>query len=157
MVEKTKAKAKKEEIDSFEDGDDALTINMEAVEGQSFEVIPKGTYAAVIEELEFKMSNSSGKPMWAVTLTITDGEYSGRKLFTNLSFSEGALPNTKGQIQRFAPEVLSSAFNPKKIAESGKLIGKSVRVKTKLETYEGEERTKIASFLAAAASNGFED
>lgn len=155
MTTDKKVKAKKAD-DLFEDGDDALTINMDEVEGQSFEAIPKGTYAGVIEELEYKLSASSGQPMWALAVTITEGDYIGRKLFTNLSFSPKALPGTKANIQKIAPELLSSAFNPKKIAESGKLIGKAVRVKTKLETYEGEERTKIASFLAGKASDGFE-
>lgn len=154
MVEKKKA-VKKE--DMFEDGDDSLVIDMESVEGQSYEAIPKGTYAAVIEECEFKMSASSGKPMWNLVLTISEGDFKGRKLFTFLSFSEAALPGTKTQIQRIAPELLSKRFDPKKIAADGTLIGKAVRVKTKLETYEGEERTKVASFLAAKASDGFED
>lgn len=156
MSDTKKAKTKKQD-EMFEDGDDALIINMDEVEGQSFEVIPKGTYNGVIEELEYKLSNSSGKPMWAVVITITEGEFTGRKVFHNLSFSEKALPGTKTAIQRMAPEVLSSAFQPQKVAESGKLIGKSVRFKTKLESYEGEERTKIANFLAAKSSDGFED
>jgi len=154
MVEKKKA-VKKE--DMFEDGDDSLVIDFDKVEGQSFESIPKGTYAVVIEECEFKMSQSSGKPMWNMVLTISEGEFTGRKLFTFLSFSEKALPGTKTQITRIAPELLRGPFDPKKIAAEGSLIGKIVRVKTKLETYEGEERTKVASFLTSASSDGFED
>lgn len=156
MATKKGKGAAKDDDTFFEDGDDALIINMEEVEGQSFEAIPKGTYDGVIEELEFKMSNSSGKPMWSVAIVITDGEYRGRKLFTNLSFSEGALPGTKTNIQRFAPDILTRAFDPRKIAAEGKLVGKAVRVKTKLETYEGEERTKIAAFVPAKKSDGFE-
>lgn len=141
----------------FEDGDDSVVIDMTSVEGQSFELVPAGKYNAMIDTLEYKLSKSAGKPMWAVVLQITDGPYAGRKLFANLSFSEKALPGTKASIQRFAPETLTTAFNPKKIADSGDLIGRLVQVKTKVETYEGEPRTKVGQIMAGVASSGFED
>ena len=144
-----KEKAKKQD-EFFEDNDDALTFDMTAVEEGTYEIVPKGTYNTIIEQLEYKLSQSSGKPMWAITLVITDGEYQGRKLFTNISFSEKALSMAKTQILRIAPEVLSSTFNPRKIAESGDLIGKACRAKTKIEVYEGEEKTRVQTLLAPA-------
>lgn len=143
--------------DSFEENDDTLSIDMEAVEEQSFETIPKGTYPVTIEQCEFKHSNTSGKPMWNLTLVITGGEFAGRKLWHIMSFSEKALPMSKGQLLKFAPEIVSKRFDPKKIAESGDLLGKKFRVKTKIEPYNGEDRTKIASVLAAADTDGFDE
>lgn len=155
MVKPTKKASKAD--DSFEENDDSLAIDMESVEEQSFENVPKGTYNVVIEQIEYKLSNSSGKPMWNLTLIITDGEFKGRKLWHIVSFSEAALPMSKGQILKFAPEVLSKRFDPKKIAESGDLNGKKFRVKTKIEPYNGEDRTKIASVLAPAETDGFDE
>lgn len=133
---------------SFEDNNESLTIDMDAVEAQSFELIPKGEYECVIEAAEYKLSASSSQPMWNVTLAIVDGEYAGRKLFTFLSFSPKALPGTKAQIQRFAPELLSKVFDPKRIADDGELTGKAVRAKTKIEPYEGENKTRVAGLYA---------
>ena len=145
-----KAKTSKKD-DSFEDGEESLTINMNEVAAQSFETIPKGTYNVTIEEAEYQLSKSSNKPMWNLKLTITDGDYAGRKIFTILSFSEGALPGTKAAIQRFAPNLLSSSFNPKAIAEAGDLVGIEARVKTKIEQYNDQDQTRVAQWLAASS------
>jgi len=149
--------AKSKADDSFEESGDSLLLDMESVEEQSFETIPKGTYAVIVEETEFRMSATSGKPMWNLTLVITDGEFKGRKVWHIMSFSEGAMPTTKAQLLKFAPEVISARFDPKKIAESGVLNGKKFRVKTKIEAYQGEDRTKIAQVLPAADSDGFDE
>lgn len=140
---------------SFEEGDDALTINMnEVAEGGGFELIPKGEYDAVIEKLDFAMSKSSGRPMWNIMLSITDGEYVGRKLFAIISFSEKALPMAKMQINKIAPELLSDAFNPKKIADEAKLIGTPVSAKVKIEVYEGENRSRVQTLGAPKSGTG---
>lgn len=136
-----------DEDDSFEDGDDSLAINMDEVEAQSFDLLPKAIYDVVLEELEYKLSQSSNQPMWVMTLVVTDGDYINRKLWHNMSFSPGALPGTKAALARIAPEFAQGAINPKKIADTGKLIGKTFRVKVKHEAYQGEDRAKVASFL----------
>lgn len=150
------AKGKKQD-DSFESGEESLLINLEEVQAQTFEVIPKGTYDVVIESAEYKLSQSSGKPMWNLQLTITEGEFAGRKIFTILSFSEKALPGTKAAINRIDSSLISASFNPKAIAENGDLVGKPARVKTKIEQYEGNDQTRVAGWLAATASDGFAD
>jgi hypothetical protein len=147
------AKSKQDEY--FEEGDDSLVIDMDNVEEQSFELLPKGVYDCVIEDCEYKLSNSSGKPMWSLTLVVTSGEFEGRKLFANMSFSEKALPMTKATIMKIAPDVLQAPFMPKKIADEGTLVGKNVRAKTKIEKYEGEERTRVANLMAP--TGGFDE
>jgi hypothetical protein len=154
MATKKATKETTKQDASFENGsEDSLIIDMDEVEEQSFENIPKGTYDCVIEACEYALSNSSGKPMWKMTYTITDGEFAGRKIFDLISFSEKAIPMAKGKIQRFAPEVLSKRFDPKAIADSGDLTGKALRVKTKLEEYEGDLKTKVANVLAPKSGN----
>lgn len=139
----------------FESGDDSLVIDMNSVEEGSFEVLPKGTYDCIIDEVEYKLSQSSGKPMWNIRLTVVNGEYANRKLFHIISFSEKALPMAKTQINRIAPELLSERFNPRKIAEDGSLVGKACRAKTKIEAYEGEDRTRVQTLIAPAGGDEF--
>lgn len=144
--------------DVFEDGDDALTFDMEAVEESVNEIVPKGKYQAVIEECEYKLSASSSKPMWSIAMVITEGDYKGRKLFTNMSFSEKALPITKGQLLAFAPDVISNAFDPRKLAAEGAIVGKKVTATTKIEKYEGQDRTRVSALAAPLdAADGFLD
>lgn len=151
------APVKSKADDSFEENDDSLSIDMGEVEEAKFETIPKGTYPVVVENAEFKYSNTSGKPLWNITLVITAGEFKGRKIWHMMSFSEAALPYTKAQLLKFAPELAATRFDPKKIAESGQLTGKKFRVKTKIEAYEGQDRTKIAQVLPMGDSDGFEE
>lgn len=146
------AKAKKDN-DVFEEGDDSLVFDMEAVEEAVNELVPQGKYQCTIEEVEFKFSQSSNKPMWSLTLVIVEGEYRGRKLFTNMSFSEKALPITKGQIMEIAPEIVSNRFDPKGLAEEGALVGKQLTAKVKHETYEGEKRARVGT-LSKPAGGG---
>lgn len=145
--------AKKKADASFDDGEESLLINLEEVKAQTFEAIPKGTYDVAIESAEYKLSASSGKPMWNLQLTITEGEFAGRKIFTILSFSEKALPGTKAAIARINPELISTDFNPKAIAESGDLVGLTARVKTKIEMYNDQEQTRVAQWLAASSDS----
>jgi hypothetical protein len=151
MAKKEKTKAD----ESFEEADDALSINMDDVAEQSFENVPPGKYKAVIESVEYKTSESSGQPMWSVQMAITEGEFANRKLFTFLSFSPKALPGTKANIRKINPDLLSSDFKPKAIAESGELVGTVVCVKTKLEEYQGEKRTRVQNFLPVVGGDGF--
>jgi hypothetical protein len=143
--------AKKKADESFADSEESLLINMDEVQAQTFEALPKGTYQATIESAEYKLSASAGKPMWNIALVVTDGEYANRKIFTILSFSEGALPGTKAAIKNIDASLLSASFDPKGIAESGALVGKAVRVKTKIEPYNGEDQTRVASWLPASS------
>lgn len=144
-----------EDNELFEENDSAMVIDMENISEASFEVLPKGTYDCVIEKCDFAMSKSSDKPMWNIQLTVVDGEYKDRKLFTFMSFSEKALPMTKRTLGRIAPQLISTTFDPKKIADEGTLVGTLVKAKTIIETYEGEKKTRIKDMLAP--SNGGED
>lgn len=139
----------------FEQGDEGVVIDLDAIEAASNEVIPKGTYPGVIEELEYKLSAASGKPMWAYVVTIIEGEYTGRKLYGNLSFSPKALPVSKKTLLDLCPQYVTAGFNPKAIADEGHLIGLEVRVKTKIGKNEANEpRTEIAGLSKAPDLTG---
>lgn len=141
----------------FEPGDDSLMVDLTSVEEQKFEVLPRGNYNVVIENCEFAFSKASGKPMWNIRLSVVDGDYANRKLFTFLSFSEKALPLTKGQIARVAPELLDGPFDPRAVAEDGRLLGKECVAKVIIEKYQGEEKNRVRDLLAPSQADAFLD
>ena len=136
-----------------------MTFNLNDVEEQSFEVIPKGTYNAVIEEMEFTESKSSGAPMIKAVYSITDGEFAERKIFDYYVLTgEGAkysLPKLKQLLSRVCPETDLSSFNPVTFCESGVAVNRMCQIKLTVTTqkkgeYKGEKRNQIREILSAA-------
>ena len=132
-------------------------------ESTSFEVIPKGTYNAVIEEMEFTESQSSGAPMLKAVFSITDGEFAERKIFDYYVLTgEGAkyaLPKLKQLLSRVCPEVDLASFNPVAFAESGAAINRPCQIKLAVTTqkkgeYKGEKRNNVREIMSAAEMNG---
>ena len=142
-----------EENENFEGGDGSVMVDLTNVEEAVFELIPKGKYAGTITECNFDYSQSSGKPMWAMKLTITEGEYEGRTLLSWMSFSEKALPLTKKTLAAIAPEFLTGPFNPEDKASD--MEGKNVIIVTKVSKYEGENRTSVKQLEAAGDADAF--
>ncbi len=123
------------DFNTFDSGEeDNLLINLSEVEGQSFELLPKGKYPVVVEECEYQISKSSGKPMWSMRYSVTEGPFENRKLFQYISFSPKALPMSKANIAALAPELAESeAFNPKQIAEEGTMTGRTAMATVGIE------------------------
>ncbi len=141
----------------FEEGGE-LTINLADIKEMKFENIPKGIYLAEVDECQYGMSQSSGSPMFSLKFKITEGEYAGRKLPAWLSFSQKALPGTKANLARIAPELVTKAFNPQEIANTGYLNGKKVRIRVDLGEYNGEKRSQIRGYMSAGtegSADGF--
>ena len=139
---------------------ESMVFNLNEVEEQSssFEVLPKGTYNAIVEEFEFTTSQSSGSPMIKCVYSIIDGEYADRKIFDYYVLTgEGAkyaLPRLKQLITRVVPEEDSANFNPAKFAESGVIINRPCRITLGIQTqkkgeYKGEKRNNVREILAA--------
>ena len=139
---------------------EGMVFNLNEVEEQSssFEVLPKGTYNAIVEEFEFTTSQSSGSPMIKCVYSIIDGEYADRKIFDYYVLTgEGAkyaLPRLKQLITRVVPEEDSASFNPAKFAESGVIINRQCRIILGIQTqkkgeYKGEKRNNVREILAA--------
>ena len=131
----------------------------------AFEVLPKGTYDAVIEELEFTNSQSSGVPMIHVVYSIVGGEYEGRKIHDyNTLAGKGAeysLPRLKQLLTRVCPEVDMCAFNPQAFADSGVAINRQCQIKLAVSTqkqgeYKGEKRNNVREVMSSSEiSNSF--
>lgn len=67
----------------------------ESSEARDFSPIPTGKYHVAITDVEVKQcgpnSKNPGKPFYAVTVTIQDGDHMNRKLWGNVMLFEGAL------------------------------------------------------------------
>lgn len=138
----------------FEDGG-SLVIDLNGVEEAKFELVPKGIYEAEIDTWDFGMSQSSGAPMFTGVFRLDHPDFSKVKLYSYFSFSKKALPFTKASLNRFAKDVFGSGqFDPQKIADSGVMLGKKVRVKIGHEEFEGEKRARIQNVLPAGEGNG---
>lgn len=135
----------------FEDGGD-LVVNLQEVQEMKFENVPKGTYLAEIDEAKYGMSNSSGKPMITLTWKIAEGEFENRKLLQFLSFSPKALPGTKQNLNRIAPELTTQAWKPQELCNNGFFNGKQARIRVDLQEYNGENRSAIKGLLAVGGS-----
>lgn len=148
-----------DEFNTFADDNegDSLMVNLSEVQAQSFEPIPKGKYPVVIEECEFQISKSSGKPMWAMRFGVTEGEYANRKLFMYMSFSEKALPSTKGNLVHIGPEFLEGNFDPRKVANEGTLIGRTCIAVVAMEKGQDDQERNVIKGLRASGTAGSDD
>lgn len=68
----------------------SININFADVEG-SFDAMPEGRYPVIIEKVEVRESKSSDNNYFNWELTITEGEFEGRKLWMITSLSPKAL------------------------------------------------------------------
>jgi hypothetical protein len=127
-------------------------------EDAGFEPIPKGTYNATIEAVEFRMSQSSQQPMWSVTYALTDEPWAekNRKLFGFVSFKKDQLPRAKSFLKRVAPELAElNNFNPEKVASEGTLLGRPCRLRVDIEkSEEYGNRNRVRDVLAARGGEG---
>lgn len=137
----------------FEEGGD-LVVNLTDVQELKFENVPKGTYLAEVDECTYGMSQSSGSPMYSVKWKITEGEFAGKTLMQFLSFSAKALPGTKTNLNRIAPELTVQAFKPKELADQGFFLGKQAKIRVDLGEYQGEKRSQIKGLVALGGGEG---
>lgn len=146
----------------FEDGG-SLIVDLSGVSELKFELIPKGIYDAVVEELNYGPSKSSGSPMFTWILAIEGGDYAGRKLYYYTSFSQKAIRGTKTSLMRIDPETFGGQFNPAEVAESGKMLGKNIRIRVghQERSDNGEMQATVQGVMPAntgasgeGASNG---
>lgn len=141
------AEAEAEAVD-FGEGE-ALVADFGDVEEASFEVIPAGMYNCQIVECEFTYSEAKGTPMWSLQLEVSDGEYAGRKLFTHWVMAGKGMPFTKKDLAQVAPELLEAPFNPQDPEVVASILGRDVRAKVKVGTYQGDKNNNVRGLFAA--------
>ncbi len=148
------AKKQAAEAVDFSQGD-SLMVDLNQVEDVSFEALPRGIYPCVIAECEFSYSQSAGNPMWTLVMEVSDGEYTGRKLFSHLVFAGKGLPITKRQLSRIAPELFDAPFNPEDDDTIASMLGKNINVKTAPRKYDGEMRDNVRDLFPPSEDGGF--
>ena len=138
----------------FSEGD-SLMVDLNEVEDVSFEALPKGIYPCVIAECDFSYSQSAGNPMWTFVMEVSEGDYTGRKLFSHLVFAGAGLPITKRQLSRIAPELFDAPFNPEDDDTITSMVGKNINVKTQPRKHEGVMRDNVRDLFPASEDAGF--
>jgi hypothetical protein len=118
--------------------------------GEGYEPIPAGVYPVVITSLkQSEEDGPSGYPYIIVEMTISDGEFENRKLWTNLSMS----PKAAFKVKEFClsvgvpEEELATEFE----FEPDDYEGASLEVAVKQESYEGVMRNRITNFIVPEA------
>ncbi len=136
-----------EEAVSFEQGESVL-VDFESIEKASFEPLPRGRYSCTIGACEYQLSKEKGSPMWQLILDINHPDYSNRKLFHYVVFSEGALPFAKATLERIAPELLETAFHPDDPEVVNSMVGRRCIVAVTIGEYNGEPNNNVKGLYA---------
>jgi hypothetical protein len=138
----------------FSEGD-SLMVDLNNVEDTSFDVLPAGLYPVQISNCEFTYSQSSGNPMWTLTLEVRDGEYAGRNLWSHLVFAGKGLPMTKKTLQRIAPELFDGPFNPEDEDVIASMLGKDLKAKITIRKYQGNDTNNVRDLFADEGGDSF--
>lgn len=115
--------------------------------------IAAGTYPAEITKVDYETSKSSGNPMIVPTFGVeVDGKARPRKAYLVIS-GEGAygfdqLLRSCG-FHQLADQYKDKSVNPKPDFDTDALIGQRVNVVIEPDTYNGQLRDRIKSFLPA--------
>lgn len=137
-----------------------MTVNFAEVEG-GFEAIPEGRYPAAIEKVEVRESKSSEHNYLNWELTISDGEYEGRKQWMITSLSPRALFRLKDVFEELGFDVEDEAFeldwddDVEITPSAGPLLlspdvaGMPCTIVVTVEPYNGEDRNRVDNLFAA--------
>lgn len=136
-----------------------MTFDLSEVneKGAGFEAMPKGTYEAIVDDVEFGESKK-GSPMMTWKFKLTETPYEKRTLFfytvLDQSFGLAALKKT---LICLGLDVDFTTFNPQELADSGDAIGLPLKVVVGIQKYEGEKRNTVKTVETSTEGNGFMD
>lgn len=111
-------------------------------QSHSYTAIPAGEYAVRIAVSEDRVSKTSGKDMIALELEITDGPFSGRKLFYYIvddQYADQRIFDVFQSCRKEIPATITSAV----------FRGLMGMVKTKQSFYNGEPKAEINYWIRA--------
>jgi hypothetical protein len=129
---------------------------MDAAGGSDYAPIPQGDYDVKIIETEATKS-STDKPMWKITVQVTNGPHEGRKVWTqqtltmdnpdalNVFFRQMAAAGLTGEFFKTKP-------SNERIAEA--LLGRSFRAKVTIREWQGVPRNNIKQWNPIGAGGG---
>lgn len=138
----------------FENSEGSMTVNLSNVQDDGWDVLPRGIYNVIVDDAEYKISQTGGNPMISLTLQVEDGEYADRKLFTHVVFSKKAMGMAKRAITRLGlSHLLEGDFNPEDVVDD--FIGARCRARVTIEKYQDEDTNKVKSLLPAGGGDDF--
>ncbi len=122
-----------------------MTVRVNFSDVKDFTPIPAKVYKVRVVEFQESQSESSEYPYYKTTLEVAEGEFEGRKLFTNLSLSPKAAWKLKEALIAFgeSDESLKGDFDLDIFAYQGVECKAAVTQ----EPYQGNLQNKIASLL----------
>lgn len=146
------------------EGGDGFSFNMAEEKASSgYPLIPQGTYDASCESCEFKISQNSGNPMWALKWALSvmmpatatkPAQEKVMKITSYVVFNAESRGRAKMFVKRVAPELSElNPFDPQALASQ--ISGKPARLKINHQDgQDGEKRANVADVLAPAAGAG---
>jgi hypothetical protein len=116
--------------------------------GEGFEPIPADVYPVVVSTLkQSEEDGPSGYPYIILELTVAEGDFENRKLWTNLSMS----PKAAFKVKEFclavgvSEEDLAGEFE----FDPDEYEGAQLDVAVKQESYEGQMKNRVTNFIPA--------
>ena len=120
---------------------------------QSFDPIPEGKYTVMVKEVELKETNDRTGRYFKFTFSVTDGQYRGRQLWTNVNWinkNKQAEDIGKQQLRT----ILEAAGITGMLRNTDELINAVVDVKVKIKQEEGyEPQNTINSIMPSKKGN----
>ena len=116
--------------------------------GEGFDPIPAGAYPIVVSTVkQSEEDGPSGFPYFILELTVAEGEFENRKLWTNLSMSPKAAFKVKEFLLAVGvpEEDLAGEFD----FDPDEYEGATLEIAVKQESYEGVVRNKVTNFIPA--------
>ena len=118
-----------------------------------FDPLPAADYTAVIAESGFQETKAGDGQYLKLTFEIIDGQYKGRKIWTNLNLNN---PNAKAvEIAKGQLSAICRAVGVLQPQDSGELHDRPliIRVKCKKRPDTGDIQNEISSYKATIASS----
>lgn len=128
-----------------------MAINVDFSDVPTNEPVPDGRYPVVVEQAEIRDSKSSDSQYINWELRIMDGEYANRRLFMMTSLSKKALWRLRAVLKNLGCYP-GDKFTIEKDEGSGimlfpQVVGATGVAVSKIETYQGEERSRTEELL----------
>lgn len=159
MAKGNTAEAEVETQGILDESGEGFTFDMESqAADEGFPVADAGIYDLSLDSCEYKISQSSGNPMWAMRFLIIgpDPEIAAKKISSRYyqSFKPEQMGRAKFLLQRLGREdLLTKDFNPKTIADNGTLVGANVRARLGVrDDPQYGKSNEIKAFLPAGAA-----
>lgn len=128
-----------------------LQMNLSGYEAQTgvFEPLPAGNYIVQITDSEVRESKA-GNPMVKWEFTVVDGDFSGRKVWDNMTL------NNEVSLKRLKSLAVAGGHpNPDYINDTEEMHGLFVKIRVKVEQQDGYgPQNNVSSFGPAEVTQG---